>query len=119
MNKIENENNIFENIKLFFDRLKNDEHFQEEYIEHVRKIYNTHRHYESYTLEYTLIFASEKGFEIPLDAAKKYYLLNKKQFSTAPRFAPAPYYHPSGVVIIYPYKSQNEKCYWDFNIKDS
>ena len=117
MNKIENENNIFEKIKLFFDRLKNDEQFQEDYHEHVRKIYNTDRHWESYTLEYTLFFASEKGFEIPLDAAKKYYLLNKKQFLTSPRFAPEPYFHPSGVVIKY--REGEGECYWDFNIKDS
>jgi hypothetical protein len=107
----------FVNIKLFLNQLKNDKKFQEAYHEHVRKIYNTDRHWESYTLEYTLLFASEKGFEIPLDAAKKYYLLNEKQFGTSPRFAPAPYYHPSGVVIKY--REDEGECYWHFNIENS
>ena len=117
--KNENVNEIFEKIRLFFDKLDNDKQFQEEYLEHVRKIYNTDKHWESYNLEYTLIFARDKGFEIPLDVAKKYYFLNEKEFSTSPRFQPAPYYHPSGVVITYRYKNGNGKCYWDFNTKDS
>jgi hypothetical protein len=112
-------NEIFENISLFLDKLDNDEQYQEEYIEHVTKIYNTNRHWESYNVEYTLIFARDKGFEIPLDAAKKYYFLNEKEFSTAPIFSPAPYVHPSGAVIVYRYKNGNGKCYWDFNTKDS
>lgn len=86
-----NSNTIYQ----FLRKLISDKKFSEKYWYVVSdKLLSLNSPMEVYTIEHTILFAKNEGFEINIEEAKEYYFKNKSKFRNPPIFISGNY--PSG-----------------------
>ena len=106
-------NKKLKTIDKFLQKLISDKEFSEKYWKVVSdKWKSLESPMELYTIEHTLLFAKNEGFEIKIEEAKEYYVKNISEFRNPPIFIPGNY--PSGYGGKAFYSGDKKICWWDF-----